>query len=356
MSRSFTAAWALSALVLATATVAGCNVPACGPGTKQVQQANGNLQCVPVEQNAGMTPCELFDGGAGTVDIVGGICVSHIKCDPNTTMYDPTTGFCEGTGGGGGCPQKCPATVPAGQVCVTGGVVDFQNSPMHIMAGTGGRALRIGVYDPLAFLNNPGTPPLAEDASTTDACFALTVPVPSSGLVAITVQDPVGATPAMPLALAGAGATVVAGQTYNVDTYMVLQSVLDGWGGNYKTAGTYVGCFFNQPPPAPTAHTFTETMAAMGVRLTTNGSTAAAVPADEKFLKAGGAIDATLTATGPLGCAITAGTGLSTYSGLPMSGGVMKWEQGPGGTAPGVVFVQRFHSCDNAPAGTAGCM
>src|SRR5437879_4006859 len=111
MIRSF---YALTALVFVAATVWSCNNPACGPGTKQLQAANGDLQCVPVDVPSQLTPCDV-DGG--TVDIVGGNCVSHIKCDPGTTMYDPTTGVCVGTGGGPAC-GACPNPVPADSVCV----------------------------------------------------------------------------------------------------------------------------------------------------------------------------------------------------------------------------------------------
>jgi hypothetical protein len=342
---------AVCALSLVTFMTTGCNTLSCGPGTERVQGAGGELQCLPVDVPSQLIPCDV-DGGS--VDIVAGNCVSHIKCDPATTMYDPTTGVCVGTGAGVSCDQACPSPIPADSVCVTGGVVDFQSN-MHVTGGASSRPLRIGAYEPLAFLANPtSTPPLAEDPSTTNGCFTFLVKTPASNLVALAVQDPVGSTPAMPLAVGGSGATVVSGHKYQVDAYLVLQATLDAYAAvtpSFKTSGTYVACYYDQPPPAPTNFLFTETMPASGVQLLENGVT----PAAAHYLAASGAIDGSLTGTSAArGCGITVGTGgINQYTGS--GGGVTKWETEPGGTAPNTVFVARFHSCDNAAPGTPTC-
>jgi hypothetical protein len=346
MMRSF----ALGTLVLCALATAGCNAPSCGPGTKEVQGADGDVQCVPAEQQAAATPCDV-DGG--TVEIAGGLCESHIKCDPGTTMYDPATGVCVGTasGGGNGC-APCPSPIPAGKVCLTGGVVDF-GSGMHVMGGASSRPLRIAAYEPLSFLGDPTSAPLAEEPSTTKGCFTLVVQTPATGLVVLAVSDPVGSAPAMPLTIGGAGAQVVAGGKYNVDGYLVPKSFVDGYAAvnpAFASAGTYVACFYGDAPPSPTNLVFTETMPTAGVSLLGNAAPLSAA----RYLKSDRTIDTTLTATGALGCAVTVGTGaLGQFSG--MGGGVAKWETQPGGTAPGVVVVARLHSCANAPAGTATC-
>jgi hypothetical protein len=119
----------------------------------------------------------------------------------------------------------------------------------------------------------------------------------------------------------------------------------------FKSQGTYVGCFYNQPPSAPTNLLFNETMPAAGVTLLENAVTPTAV----RYLAADATIDPSLTATSAArGCAITVGTGnVNQYSG---SGGpASSWELQPGGTAANAVFITRFHSCDQAPAGTSTC-
>jgi hypothetical protein len=337
--------WALSAIGLLAATSAGCNPPACGPGTKQVQQANGTIQCVPADGIAnGNVVCDV-DGG--TVDIVSGQCVSHIKCDPATTKYDPTTGVCVGTGGGGtNCPP-CPANPGAGMTCLTGGIVDFQTG-QHLMAGQ--RTLHVGAYEPLSFLQGNTTP--ITDTTDSNGCFTFTIPTPAAGLVAIGVNDPAGGPmPAgsPPLVIGGAGATIVGNKSYKVDAYMVEQSLLTGWGAVnalYNSGGAYVACYYNSTPPGPTNQIYNETMPAPGVQMFANSVLATPV----NYLKPDRTIDTTLTATGTLGCALTAGNGnVNNYSG--MGGGVTKWETAPGGTVANVVFVSRFHSCDGVPAG-----
>jgi hypothetical protein len=268
-------------------------------------------------------------------------------------MYDPATGVCVGTGTGITCDEACPTPIPPDAVCLTGGIVDFQTG-MHVTGGASSRPLRIGVYEPLAFLNNPTTTmPLAEDPSTTNGCFTFVVKTPASNLLAVAVQDPVGATRPMPLAVSGAGATVVSGAKYNVDTFLVTQATLDSYAAvnpAFKTAGTYVACYYDQPPPAPTNLLFTETMPASGVQLLENG----ALPPLARYLASDGTIDSALTATAARGCALTVGSGqINQYTGS--GGGVTRWETQPGGTTANTVFVARFHSCDHATPGLATC-
>ena len=116
------------------------------------------------------------------------------------------------------------------------------------------------------------------------------------------------------------------------------------------SAGAYVACYYKDKPPLPTNQQLVETMPASGVQLFASG---AAAPGAH-YLGANHTIDGTLTATGALGCGVVAGDGsIATYSGS--GGGVTRWENQPGSSAPGVVFVARFHNCDVADGGTVTC-
>jgi hypothetical protein len=325
-----------------TTQLIGCNHLNCGPGTVQKEGAHGELQCLPVDQSDAVTPCDV-DGGA--VAIVGGQCESRIQCDPATTMFDPNTGVCVGTGNGSSACAACPDPIPAGEICLTGGIVDFQTG-MHVMGGASSRPLQIGAYEPLGFISNPtGAMPIASDPASTKGCYTFVLPTPASGLVALGVQDPTtgpGANP--PLVIGAAGATVVSGQKYDLDGYLVLKSTLDGYAAvnpSFASQGAYVGCYYKDAPPVPTNQLFDETMPAVGVTLLENGAPSTAA----RYLDATRAIDAALTATGALGCAVVPGNNnIDQFTG--MGGGITKWEKLPGGTAVGVVFVARLHSCD----------
>jgi len=336
----------LALVLLAANALAGCNVPRCGKGTVPRQSEDGTLTCQPVDAPAQGIDCDT-DGG--TLEIVAGHCASKVKCDDQTAMYDPVTGFCIGTGMGNGCPP-CQPPGP-NQICVTGNVYDFA-SGMQVMSG--GRSLRIAAFEPLSFLANPNTAPLAEDASTTKGCFTLTLTAPASGLVAIAVTDPVGANAAMPLTIAGAGAQVQKGKSYKLDGYMILKSLVDGWsaaaGQNYGQTGVAISCFYKEGVPPPTANQAIETMPATGVAMLDNGTT----PATAKYLAADRTVNTGLTTTGPIGCGILPGTGMiEQFSGS--GGGITKWETLPGSSTIGVAFVNRFHSCDMSP-GAATCL
>ena len=114
--------FALTAFGLVAAAVVSCNAPVCGKGTKQVQLANGNVECQPADHVA--TTNEPCDVDGGTAEIIGGVCVSRIHCGDNTT-FDPTTGVCTGTGGGSACPFNCGNLGP-NDICVKGNIVDHE--------------------------------------------------------------------------------------------------------------------------------------------------------------------------------------------------------------------------------------
>jgi hypothetical protein len=339
---------ALPALI----ALSGCAPLKCGPGTEVLQTADG-VECVPADGPAnGDVPCNV-DGGL--VEIVGGQCDSRVKCDPGSTQYDPNTGVCVGTSTGKG---NCPVCPPpgAGQICVTGGVVDFETG-LHLMPG--GRPLRFAAFEPLAFLGNPASAPLAEDPSSTQGCYTLTIPAPQSGLIAIAVTDPAGGALAgmLPLAIGGSGAAVTAGEVFHVDAVMATQKRLADFstqgGEDFTGQGAFVACYYADPPPAPTNQVIAESMPVVGVKLLENQS----VPPAVRYLNTDRSIGPALDATTALGCAVVPSGGINTFGGqggASTSPMVAKFESQPGGTAAGVLFLSRFHSCDASP-GAAAC-
>jgi hypothetical protein len=345
MIRSVSTFGLLSALALAAA---GCSSTICGAGTKQVQAANGAVTCVGADVVAtGNVPCDV-DGG--TAQIVDGVCVARTKCDPATTMIDPVTGECIGTGGALHCPV-CPASVPATQVCVQGDIIDFATgTKLKTMSPV--PTVRVAAYEPLSFLSNPNATPLGQNATNTQGCYAITVPLPGTSLVAVGVNDPTTGTPSgQPTLVWGAvGSPVTGGETLTLDVYRMTKSLADSWtasGINFATSGGFVGCYYKDPGSPPGQLSANETMPLSGVELLLDG----AVPAGLKFLQADRTIDATLTATGPLGCAVVAGDStIHTSSG--QGGGVTKFESLPGTAAPNVAFFDRFHDCDVTAAGS----
>lgn len=331
--------WLGLASTAAVALVAGvhCNNPACGPGTKQVQAANGELNCVPAEATPAQYMCDR-DAGA---KIVAGACVSAISCGPNTKL-DPGTGLCVGTGSGGGGLEACP-TPAAGTICVNGQIRHLvDNSPLAT-----GEKVRVALYDPLSFLQDPGSKPLVE--TETDGFFIFKdVPTPGAMLIALAVTDPTGA--ASPtLFLTGSGAQVLSGQSYQIDGFATPKSVVDGWksqgGPDCAATGCYLPRFYLDSAPPPTQFTSTATMPASGVKPVIGASTTP--PNGTKYFGTSlTMIDTSLMATSAIGAAILPDPGgIKTFTGTGgMKGGMpVTWQTNPGGTTVGVLFVASFY-------------
>lgn len=336
MKRSLVAVLVISAAV--AAGVASCNSPACGPGTKQVQQKSGELRCEPVDAPMQSIVCET-DGGAV---IKGGVCTSRTACGPNTEPSVLPTGeiVCVGTGTAG-C--TCSGTPEAGKICVVGSLFDFAtNTPST-------KRVRYAAYEPLAFLAG-GATPLAEDTND-KGCYSFVVPTPASNLIAIAVEDPLGVSP-KELQLTGTGARVpAAAKNYKVDVFFTLASIVQGWkaqsGANlpYDTKGVYVGFFYNELAPAdPTEFLNKETMPQSGVKLTINMMESA----DTRYFGADRlTLDSAATATSMMvGGAVTLPPpSIASISGTGgiCDGSPCKWTNAPGSSAPNVVFISRFH-------------
>jgi hypothetical protein len=320
---------------------AGCNNPVCGKGTKQVQnQQSGNIECVPVDQ---INPAACADDAdAGTV-IVGGKCVGTIQCDPATTMpvRQPDGSIaCVGTGGGG---RHCQ-TPAAGTICVEGTAFDFST---HMPVAN----LPIAMFDPIAFLTDPGAMPFANgtDMTNDQGQFVLQNVTPGMALIAIAAPNP--RSPVAGWATGGSGAQVTVGQKYKIDAITIPTTVVEGWhtaaGFDYLANGAEVACFYNDPtrlPPPENDSSWYETMPAAGVQIA-DGSTAP-VPVDPAAKYFGPTMITAIdpgTSTTALGCGIAPANSILTFTGKGGEPAGKTWEVHPGGSAPNVIFFDRFH-------------
>jgi hypothetical protein len=336
----------------------GCNNPTCGPGTKQHQNTNGDIVCLPSDSQL-VDDCDV-DGGA---TLVGTKCVSAITCGPNTKLIN---GQCVGTGGMTmmGVPEACPAP-GTGKICVNGTVRHFLDNSIL----TASDNVRVWVVDPLKFLAAPDTltktpcpgaqnPCLTAPANLSGADAAQStflfpdITTPAAGLVAIAVTDGAGVSPQV-FQTTGTGARVSSGQSYQVDAYATPHSLVTGWksmaGVDYEMLGAYVARFYLDPAPAATKLTATETMPASGVTMLQDGLTAARA----KYFGADLMTIGSDTMTTAVGGAILPGTGDSQILSFSGSGNTpgMKWETHPGNTTVNVVFVDRFHPCTQDGSG-----
>jgi hypothetical protein len=326
-----------SAILLALGiSVAGCNNPVCGPGTKQHQKSNGDVQCIPDDA---MDNSILCDADAGAT-IVAGRCVSAITCGPNTKLMN---GQCVGTGGMGMSHVPDPCTTPStGKICINGVV-------RHLLDNSflaSGEMVHVAVYEPLNFLANPATATKLAEADTDDTFTFPDVPLPGSGLAAVAVSDASGG-----MLKTGTGAIVQAGKSYQVDAYVTPQTLVDTWhgltGDDYAGNGAYVVKYFLDTAPMPTSLTATETMPASGVQVVQDTMVATrAKYFDTDLMTIGSA-----TSTTAIGVGILVGDNqLSQYSGTgntPAS----KWETHTGSTTANVVFVDRYHPCTQDGSG-----
>lgn len=316
--------WSFLALAVAAS---GCNNPTCGPGTKQVQQKDGTVQCVQADAQPDAIPCDV-DAGA---TIVGGHCVSAISCGPNTMLVN---GQCIGTGMGGGVPQ-CPAP-PAGTFCINGALVNFQDN------STAMDNVDVSVWDATVLVS--GGAPIDHNTFSGGGYVLNGLTPPPLGLIAVVVSDPDGNrmnTTYINCAVGDQG--IAAGQKYRADAYVLKKSVADSITGfDYATGGQYVAKYYSDARPVQTdLEVANDKNPVMGVQLVENGG---ANPAGTKYFNATmTAFDGALTATGASGAATVAAPvagSFPTFSG--MGGGIM-WETQPGGSKAGLVFVTRFH-------------
>jgi hypothetical protein len=342
--------WSIAALALVATHGTGCNTPSCGAGTKQVQDDNGDLHCVSADAVAPLG-C-LADGGT---QLIAGNCVATLACGPNTVPEVQADGstlcVAVAVGGGGSCVPSCGTPQP-GTICVDGQV-------RHLVDGSSlspGEMVHVALYDPLSFLGDPGTTPLAESDTACGFKFD-NVPYPPSMLVVVAVSD-AGKRGLLTVThqLTGTGAAVVAQQAYRVDSYAVPKSVVSGWsaaaGIDYDAAGAVVLEFFADMKPPPTDLEANETLPVAGVTLYQDSAPADGLNghAAAKYFGASlTKLDASLTATGAAGGAIVAVSPASgafpIFSGMggTSMGKPIGWESSPGGSTAHVLFVERMH-------------
>jgi hypothetical protein len=243
---------ALSVLVLGgvamTLPSCGKNLQ-CGAGTVEM-----NGQCV----QAGATVQSCGDGGV----VIGGNCYPVI-CGANT-KFNPATGLCEGTGGGmtNGCASSCSAP-GASTFCITGTAKYFipgHATMNNVVEPTATSNAVVRVYDPIAFVTNPNTPPAAVVNIEDNGCFiADGVPRFSSGLVAVAIDDMAHPGTDLTYAQMGAGAILHAGQNVTSQiAYALLNTEADTWqtsigatnppgcSGGLAGCGAWIGAYYEK--------------------------------------------------------------------------------------------------------------
>ena len=325
-----------------------CTAPSCGKGTKQVQDANGNLTCVAADA-IGPDPC-TNDADAGT-RIVGGKCVGTVECGANTmaVVLNDGTIQCVGTGSNG--PPTCTGTPTAGHICISGQIRHFVDGMPIGM----NESVSVQVFDPLAFLQNPsGAAPLVASMDIMGPNYVIPdIPLPSLGLIALAVEDPKGNPPASQmLTIGGTGLTGVSGTNYKLDGYAVPLAVVQQWQTetsiDFDGGGAFAAFFYcDASKAAQNDFTQYEMTPAAGVKLVQVVNNTAQPLANARYADpTRDVLSATDTATTMLGEAVTPQNGLGNFSGQGGTCGgnpVSKWEGLPGGSAPHVVFINRFH-------------
>jgi hypothetical protein len=338
MNRSFVV------LVLATAAgnLAGCNNTVCGPGTKLVQIQGGVLQCRPADALPDAIPC---NGDLGA-EIIGGQCVSHITCGTGT-MLDPTTGSCISTGPGTNLPA-CPPPA-SGTICLHGLLHNVTDNSLFTTTD-----LKVSYYDPLAFINSPGSPPIKFVMSSNGGYVMSNVQKTSLGYIAITTGD--FADEGTYIVAATGDQGIVNNQTYRVDAYVVPQSVTAAWktqsGVDYATLGAYMAIFYAEKAPAITNLADDEKTPVAGVTFTSDiamSGTQAPVTNAQYFSTSLTTIDPLAKSTGTSGGAILPTPPMMKTPNFSGSGGMVggktpTWETELGGTVPNVIFVSRYHA------------
>lgn len=327
MNRRLSILVALVAVSSLGLSLASCNAPSCGPGTVQKQQSDGTLKCVSADEVVAETPCET-DGG--TVVIVGGQCVAAVQCDPASTVL--INGVCVGTGGGA---ATCRTPAP-GKACVFGDIHNFTDDKKNAIT-----PLHVDLFDPITLLAGGG--PIASTVLSSDGgsyVFQDFTP-PALGLIVILT----GRTDANMVATATGDQGITGGNQYRLDAYAVKMADAAGWGFDIATGGGYIAKYYKDAKPAQNLLIANETMPLAGVTLTKNG---APDPGTKYFNATLTAIDNALTVTGTSGVAIVPspipnGGMFPVFSGTGPSAMPITWEMLPGGSAPGLVFVTRFH-------------
>ena len=316
----------------------------CGAGTVEM-----NGQCV----QAGANVQTCGDGGV----VIGGNCYPVI-CGANT-RFNSATGQCEGNGGGTtmGCASTCSAPGTS-TFCITGTVKSFITG--MIVAPTATSHAVVRVYDPIAFVTNPNTPPAATVNIEEMGCFiADGVNRFSSGLVAVAVDDMDMPGTAGTYAQMGSGAILHAGQNVTGQTaFALLNTEADTWQasigagnppgctGGLAGCGAWIGAYFEKNS------TDTNPLPIAGVKPSRPGDDPATgnvfcFPAGDRAH-----LDPNLKTTSSTGMCIISPDVVEPHAGVCGTSGCTcaagactpSFTASTGGTAPGVFFFQPFFS------------
>ncbi|MBK8481780.1 MAG: hypothetical protein IPL40_11465 [Proteobacteria bacterium] len=235
LPRTWLAALALLALLALALASAGCSGRECTSGTIAVGD-----ECRPAEAQVTCGP------GFKVVGIECRPDDDWVKnyCDAATTTFQD--GKCVGTGGPAGlCANKCPAAAGS-TICVAGRVLEFTSllakgakeaTPLSPASG-----VEVALYDPVQFLTQPGSPPIATAAiDDENGCF--TIPQINLPLVAPVFAAGVRAKAGGAATTLIQAAVAIFGRAdTNVTTAEVLavnQATTDAWGvSDLLTAGS----------------------------------------------------------------------------------------------------------------------
>jgi hypothetical protein len=342
-------------LILVPFVAAGCKTVVCGANTIEV-----NNVCVG----------ETLDGGVGascgpgtTYDPVSGVCRSNLfldgggKCGMNTVEVEDDAGnhICVGTGGTGDkCanPLPCPAPTNSQNNTLCGRVYDLEDTtPLDDGDDTNGTPsanIILQVYDPIAFVNNPSSPPIT--TAMTDDCGRFVIqdvgPTPIDGTIAVATDDVSNVT-ADNYVHTGIASLASQGQVLNgLHAFVFRRTTDQAWstaaGLTTKTfgqTGVYIPIYIN--PQMPHVGPFGGTPTA-GVTMTENASPITGFYfTDTDPLKRQTIAASTVTVTGANGTGLyTMEKGLGQFSGMGMEPTSCVWPTDPASGPANVAYVQ----------------
>jgi hypothetical protein len=230
----------------------------------------------------------------------------------------------------------CFASCPASSLCVSGTIHHFaDDTPLDAT-----ETVHIQAYDALDTRANGTNATWVAKTDVAGSAYSLRcVTPPSSGLIALAVSDPPGASQPQ-LVVTAAWLSAAGGHEYHVDLYALTRVQVATWSAQERVdyaSGSLIGFFFDDAArDASDDFTFYETTPAAGAKWLISGTTQP--PLDLAFLGPTRAnLDASLTSTGTLGIALATGGGSLVAS-------PAKWPSTFAGGAPGMVQIARLHA------------
>jgi hypothetical protein len=240
-----------------------------------------------------------------------------------------SNGICYGSG----TVQAACKTPASGKSCIDGTIYDFTTNMKNTKQVD---ALLYNATDLLGA--NPM--PISQGTVSSDGSGFVFQDFTPPGLMLVVIVIGSQTMGMVPAGTGGQG--IVSNAVFHVDGYALQQKDVAGWNFDVTAGGAYIARFFNDPASPASNVRNDETHPQSGVTLTKDGADAMAQYFNDTLT----AIDGSLTATGASGTAIVAspvpmGGMFPTFSG--MGGGITTWESFPGGSAPNLVIITRFH-------------